>query len=93
MREFRKAAHEAKIARFSDALTKASVKAVAEWAPYTGPGHWPDPGMLPLGRLREDGPPTGPPNTDCRLTPDEQKTIMSLWCIAKCPLMVGGVRN
>jgi hypothetical protein len=63
---------------------------IADWTPYRGAGHWPDPDMLPLGRLRKYGPNTGPPNTDSRLTHDEQRTMMTLWCIAKCPLMFGG---
>lgn len=63
---------------------------LASWTKTTGPGHWPDPDMLPLGRLRKYGPQTGPPDTDSRLTPDEQTTLMTLWCIANCPLMFGG---
>ncbi|MDR3692509.1 MAG: hypothetical protein P4L46_24215 [Fimbriimonas sp.] len=63
---------------------------VADWTPYRGPDHWPDPDMLPLGRLRKYGPMTGPPNTDSRLTKDEARTMMTLWCISKSPLMFGG---
>ncbi|HTQ10529.1 MAG TPA: hypothetical protein VMI31_10695 [Fimbriimonadaceae bacterium] len=68
----------------------AAFDVVAAWNPYRSPGHWPDPDMLPIGRLRVYGPPTGPPNTDSRFTFDEEKTLMTLWCIARCPLMVGG---
>ncbi len=68
----------------------AAFKPIADWTQYRGAGHWPDPDMLPLGRLRKFGPDTGPPNTDCRLTPDEQRTLMTLWCISRSPLMVGG---
>src|SRR5262249_45695249 len=44
--------------------------------------------MLPLGRL---GPAPGwyQPR-DSRLTHDEQRTLMTLWCIFPSPLMVGG---
>lgn len=63
---------------------------VSDWTPYRGPGHWPDPDMLPLGRLRKYGPSTGPPDTDSRLTKDEERAMMTLWCVAKCPLMFGG---
>ncbi len=63
---------------------------ISDWTPYRGPGHWPDPDMLPLGRLRKYGPNTGPANTDSRLTKDEARTMMTLWCIGKCPLMFGG---
>ena len=65
-------------------------KPISDWTPFSGAGHWPDPDMLPLGRLRKYGPSTGPPNTDSRLTHDEQRTMMTLWCIGRCPLMFGG---
>lgn len=59
-----------------------------DWAPHTGPGHWPDADMLPLGHigLRAE---RGDPRTT-RLTPAEQKTLMTLWCIFRSPLMFGG---
>ncbi|MGN6553148.1 MAG: NPCBM/NEW2 domain-containing protein [Verrucomicrobiota bacterium] len=60
-----------------------------QWEPQIGGGHWPDPDMLPLGRLRVGGPPTGPKGTNL-LTHDEQRTLMTLWCIGRCPLMFGG---
>jgi hypothetical protein len=62
----------------------------AGWSRSAGPGHWPDPDMLPLGRLRKYGPNTGPPDTFSRLTHDEATTLMTLWCIDRCPLMFGG---
>ncbi|HWA83956.1 MAG TPA: hypothetical protein VG820_11000, partial [Fimbriimonadaceae bacterium] len=64
--------------------------AIAAWNPHRKPGHWPDPDMLPLGQLRVYGPPTGPADTPSRFTHDEIQTVMSLWCIARCPLMFGG---
>jgi hypothetical protein len=60
-----------------------------EWEPQIGQGHWPDPDMLPLGRLRLTGPPTGPAGTNL-LTHDEQRTLVTLWAIGRCPLMLGG---
>jgi alpha-galactosidase len=60
----------------------------ARWAPYAGPGSWPDADMLPLGRIgirAERG-----PDRHSRLTPDEQRTLMTLWCVARSPLMIGG---
>ena len=44
--------------------------------------------MLPLGRigLRAE---RGEPRDD-RLTPDERVTLMTLWVIARSPLMIGG---
>ncbi|MHB8637996.1 MAG: alpha-galactosidase [Fimbriimonadaceae bacterium] len=63
---------------------------VAEWSAFRKPGHWPDIDMLPLGKLREYGPNTGPPNTQSRFTPDEARTLMTLMCINQNPLMFGG---
>ena len=58
------------------------------WAPYIGPGHWPDADMLPLGRLRLRGFKDQPRMT--RLTHDEQYTMMTLWSIFRSPLVMGG---
>ena len=52
------------------------------WTPYRGPGHYPDPDMIPLGLIRM-GKPT-------RFTPDEQRTLMTLWAISGSPLIFGG---
>lgn len=58
-----------------------------DWFPYVKEGSWPDCDMLPLGRIgiRSHG---GDRMT--RLTHDEQKMLMSLWCIFRSPLMFGG---
>jgi alpha-galactosidase len=58
------------------------------WAPHTGPDHWPDADMLPLGLLRLRGFNDGPRLT--RLTHEEQITMMTLWSIFRSPLMMGG---
>jgi alpha-galactosidase len=58
------------------------------WQPYAKPGSWPDADMLPLGRIAIRG-----ERGDDRmsgLTHDEQHTLMSLWAIARSPLMYGG---
>lgn len=52
------------------------------WNGFMGPGHFPDADMLPLGTLQN-----GTRKTN--FTPDEQRTMMSLWAIAKSPLMLG----
>jgi alpha-galactosidase len=72
--------------RWSD--VRAQFGRMAMWAPLAGPGSWPDADMLPLGRIgirAERG-------TDrvSRLTATEQRTLMTLWCIARSPLMFGG---
>ncbi len=58
-----------------------------DWFPYVRQGAWPDCDMLPLGRIgiRSHG---GDRMTN--FTHDEQKTMMSLWCIFRSPLMFGG---
>nr|POE84854.1 proteasome subunit beta type-2-a [Quercus suber] len=50
---------------------------------------WPDSDMLPLGWLTDPGSNEGPHRTS-RLLPDEQRTQMTLWSMAKSPLMFGG---
>jgi hypothetical protein len=53
------------------------------WSPHRVAGAWPDADMLPLGLLE-----LGKRTT--RFTPDEQRTMMTLWCIARSPLIMGG---
>lgn len=59
-----------------------------QWTPFRKPGHWPDGDMLPLGRIgiRAE---RGDPRFSL-FTHDEQRTLMTLWSIAKSPLMFGG---
>ncbi len=52
-------------------------------APFAGPGHWNDPDMLVVGQV-------GWGNLrPTRLTPDEQYTHISLWCLLSAPLLIG----
>jgi hypothetical protein len=44
--------------------------------------------MLPLGRLSKRGP-VGPEH-ESYFTAEEQKTLMTLWCLFRSPLFVGG---
>jgi alpha-galactosidase len=53
------------------------------WNPHRIPGAWPDADMLPLGVLELGHRPTN-------FTRDEQTTVMTLWSIARSPLMFGG---
>ena len=59
-----------------------------DWAQHSGPDHWPDADMLPLGRLCVRGFKDVPRLS--RLTHDEQITLMTLWSIFRSPLMMGG---
>lgn len=61
---------------------------LAEWAPYAGPGHWPDEDMLPEGALTPH-PGWGDPR-QARTTQDEQRTEFTLWAISRSPLVLGG---
>jgi alpha-galactosidase len=60
---------------------------LAEWAPYVGPGHWPDGDMLPEGNLTPH-PGWGDPRTS-RYTQDEQRSEFTLWAISRSPLVLG----
>jgi hypothetical protein len=59
----------------------------AAWAPITKPGNWPDADMLPLGHLGPV-PGTGQPR-DTNFTPAEQQTLLTLWAMARSPLILG----
>jgi len=71
---------------FPQSLTGQFAKAAA-WAHYAKPGNWPDADMLPLGELRPV-PGDGEPRTT-RLTHTEQQTLLTLWAMARSPLILG----
>lgn len=58
------------------------------WTPYRATGAWPDPDMIPIGRLSKFGPVGSPRYSG--LSADEQRTLMTLWTINRAPLMWGG---
>ena len=58
------------------------------WTIGRGEGHWPDADMLPLGSIGVRFLNIKPRQTV--FTRDEQTLLMSLWCIARSPLMFGG---
>lgn len=60
----------------------------SKWAPYIGPGTWPDADMLPLGHIAIRG--ERGVDRQSNFTQDEQYTLMTLWSIFKSPLMFGG---
>lgn len=53
-----------------------------KWTPYRVRGAWPDADMLPFGIIEFNRP--------TNFTKDEQVLCMSLWCIARSPLIFGG---
>ena len=57
------------------------------WQSHVKPGQYPDCDMLPLGRIciNQDG-----KGRNTRLTKPEQITLMTLWCIFRSPLIMGG---
>jgi alpha-galactosidase len=67
---------------------KAQFAVIDSWTKYVKPGNWPDADMLPLGTLGPI-PGWGEPR-ETRLTHDEQRTLITLWCIARAPLFFGG---
>jgi alpha-galactosidase len=53
---------------------------------FAGPGHWNDPDMLVVGYVDVG---RGVNLHPTRLTPDEQYTHISLWCLLCSPLLIG----
>ena len=54
-----------------------------KWAKFGGPGHWNDPDMLVVGKVGWGNP------HPSKLTPNEQYTHISLWCLLSAPLLIG----
>jgi alpha-galactosidase len=59
-----------------------------QWAGERAPGCWPDPDMIPIGRLSRRGP-VGP-DRDSFLTVAEQRTLLALWALFRAPHFLGG---
>jgi alpha-galactosidase len=57
-----------------------------KWRPFGGPGHWNDPDMLVVGPVDVG---SGKNIRPSRLTPNEQYTHISLWCLLSAPLLIG----
>jgi alpha-galactosidase len=51
-----------------------------KWARFVGPGHWNDPDMLEIGTHERNQP---------GLTPDQEYTHMTIWCLDSAPLLLG----
>jgi hypothetical protein len=66
----------------------AQFKRLHDWTPYRGPGHFPDADMLPIGKVEAGT--VASTGRATRFTTAEQYTLMSLWSIARSPLIHGG---
>ena len=66
-------------------LLKAMFERAQNWCVHAGPGHWPDADMLPVGALRQ----CDDPDEWTHFTQAEQRTMMTLWCMIRSPLMIG----
>jgi hypothetical protein len=64
-------------------LLEAQFTRFENWNQWRRAGGWPDGDMLPLGRLALG-------ERDTKFTRDEQRTLMTLWSIARSPLIMGG---
>ena len=68
---------------------KAQFSLAHSWLRFTGEGHWADLDMLPVGIVgTRDGESGG--SRRSRFTPDELRTMMTLWCMFRSPLILGG---
>lgn len=56
------------------------------WCNHAGAGHWPDADMLPIGPINQ----VYSKDNRTKFTKDEQMTMMSLWCMMRSPLIIGG---
>ncbi len=66
-------------------LLKAMFERCDVWQRQVSEGCWPDCDMLPLGMIGK----CFADERKTRFTPEEQKTMMTLWCIFRSPLMIG----
>ncbi|MBQ4378120.1 MAG: hypothetical protein II821_02845, partial [Treponema sp.] len=66
-------------------LLKAMFERCDVWQRQVSEGCWPDCDMLPLGMIGK----CFADERKTRFTPEEQKTMMTLWCIFRSPLMLG----
>lgn len=64
-----------------DIFYDVAVKNSIEYGEWSKPGGWNDPDYLQIGFLS---------NAPCKLSPTEQYSFMSLWCLLPAPLFFGG---
>jgi hypothetical protein len=68
---------------------KAHLATAASYAPLIGlGGTYPDLDMLPVGNQSRG---SGNAPSPCLFSHDEQRLLMTLWCIARAPLIIGAV--
>ncbi len=67
-------------------LLKEQFARLDKWTPYRGEGHFPDADMLPIGNIRT----FQTRDTETRFNHDELTTMMTLWAMARSPLILGG---
>ncbi len=67
-------------------LLKDMFERAEKWCIHAAPGHWPDADMLPVGALRQCEDET----EWTHFTQAEQRTMMTLWCMMRSPMMIGG---
>lgn len=61
----------------------------ARWWEYAGPGHWNDPDYILIGYVGNARNQNEPPKLTA-LTPNEQYSYMSMWCLMAAPLIYSG---
>ncbi len=62
---------------------------LTDWNPYMGEGHYPDADMIPIAHLSVRSNEAHNSSRFTQLTRDEQIFMMSLWCMARSPLILG----
>ena len=66
-------------------MLKDMFERAQKWCIHAGCGHWPDADMLPIGALRQ----CDNLSEWTHFTQAEQRTMMTLWCMMRSPLMIG----
>ena len=66
-------------------LLKGMFERAEKWCVHSAPGHWPDADMLPIGALRQ----CEDPSEWTHFTVPELRTMITLWCMMRSPLMIG----
>jgi len=64
----------------------SAIKKLADKAAYVKPGNWNDPDILQIGVVGAQSEGEAKRN---HLTPDEQRTHFSMWCMLAAPLLIG----